>query len=60
MWIKLIIGDKTARLTKEEYLKIINDKPDEEFLKECKEVVKLFKGDGDNEHSRINRINIRR
>lgn len=42
MWIKLIIGDKTVRLTKEEYFRIINDKPDEEFLKECKEVVKLF------------------
>ena len=37
-------------LTKEEYFRIINNKPDEEFLKECKEVVKLFKGDGDNEH----------
>ena len=43
MWIKIVIGDKTVRLTKEECLKIINDKPDEEFLKECKEVVKLFK-----------------
>ena len=43
MWIKLMIGDKTVRLTKEEYFRIINDKPDEEFLKECKEVVKLFK-----------------
>ena len=50
MWIKLIIGDKTVCLTKEEYLKIINDKPNEEFLKECEEVVKLFKGDGGNEH----------
>ena len=50
MWIKLMMDDKMVRLTKEEYLKIINDKPDEEFLKECKEVVKLFKGDGDNEH----------
>ena len=30
-----MIGDKMVRLTKEEYLKIINDKPDEEFLKEC-------------------------
>ena len=29
---------------------MINEKPDEEFLKECREVVKLFKGDGDNEH----------
>ena len=35
MWIKLMIGDKMVRLTKEEYLKIINDKPDEELLKEC-------------------------
>lgn len=43
MWIKLIIGNKTVRLTKEEYLKIINDKPNDEFLKECEEVVKLFK-----------------
>ena len=43
MWIKLMIGDKTVRLTKEEYLKIINDKPNDEFLKECEEVVKLFK-----------------
>ena len=50
MWIKLIIGNKTVRLTKEEYLKIINDKPDEEFLKECKEVVKLFKEVSDDEH----------
>ena len=50
MWIKLIIGDKTVRLTKEEYLKMINEKPDKEFLEECKEIVKLFKGDGDNEH----------
>ena len=50
MWVKVVVRDKTIRLTKEEYLKIINDKPDEEFLKECKEVVKLFKGDGDNEH----------
>ena len=50
MWIKLTIGDKTVRLTKEEYFRIINDKPDEEFLKECEEVVKLFKGDGKNEH----------
>lgn len=50
MWIKLIIGDKTVRLTKEEYLKIINDKPDEEFLEECKEIVKLFKGDGADEY----------
>ena len=31
MWIKLIIGDKTVRLTKEEYLKMINEKPDKEF-----------------------------
>ena len=43
MWVKVVVGDKTIHLTKEEYLKIINDKPDEEFLKECKEVVKLFK-----------------
>ena len=43
MWIKLIIGDKAVYLTKEEYLKMINDKPDKEFLKECEEVVKLFK-----------------
>ena len=43
MWIKLIIGNKTVHLTKEEYLKIINDKPNDEFLKECEEVVKLFK-----------------
>ena len=50
MWIKLIIGDKTVRLTKEEYFRIINNKPDEEFLKECEEVVKLFKGGGDNEY----------
>ena len=50
MWIKLIIGDKTIHLTKEEYLKIINDKPDEEFLKECKEVVKLFKEVSADEH----------
>ena len=50
MWIKLIIGDKMVRLTKEEYLKMINEKPDKEFLKECEEIVKLFKGDGDNEH----------
>ena len=50
MWIKLIIGDKIVRLTKEEYLKMINEKPDKEFLKECEEIVKLFKGDGDNEH----------
>ena len=45
-----MIGDKTVRLTKEEYLKIINDKPDEEFLKECKEVVKLFKEVSVDEH----------
>ena len=50
MWIKLIIGDKTVRLTKEEYLKIINDKPDKDFLEECKEVVKLFKEVSDDEH----------
>ena len=50
MWIKLIIGDKTVRLTKEEYFRIINNKPDEEVLKECEEVVKLFKGGGDNEY----------
>ena len=50
MWIKLIIGDKTVRLTKEEYLKIINDKPNDEFLKECEEVVKLFKEVSDDEH----------
>ena len=50
MWIKLIIGDKTVRLTKEEYLKIRNDKPDEVFLKECEEVVKLFKEVSDDEH----------
>ena len=43
MWVKVVVGDKTIHLTKEEYLKIINDKPDEEFLKECKEVVKLFR-----------------
>ena len=43
MWVKVVVGDKTIHLTKEKYLKIINDKPDEEFLKECKEVVKLFK-----------------
>lgn len=42
MWIKLIIGDKMVRLTKEEYFRIINDKPNDEFLKECEEVVKLF------------------
>ena len=50
MWIKLIIGDKTVCLTKEEYLKIINDKPNDEFLKECEEVVKLFKEVSDDEH----------
>ena len=50
MWIKLTIDDKTVRLTKEEYLRIINDKPDEEFLKECEEVVKLFKEVRDDEH----------
>ena len=50
MWIKLMIGDKTVRLTKEEYFRIINDKPDEEFFEECKEIVKSFKADGDNEH----------
>ena len=43
MWIKLMIGDKMVRLTKEEYFRIINDKSDEEFLRECEEVVKLFK-----------------
>ena len=36
MWIKLIIGDKMVRLTKEEYLKIINDKPNDEFQKNVK------------------------
>ena len=50
MWVKVVAGDKTVRLTREEYLKIINDKPDEEFLKECKEVVKLFKEVSDDEH----------
>ena len=50
MWVKVIVGDKTIHLTKEEYLKIINDKPDEEFLKECEEVVKLFKEVSDDEH----------
>ena len=50
MWVKVVVGDKTARLTKEEYLKIINDKPDEEFLKECEEVVKLFKEVNADEH----------
>ena len=50
MWIKLIIGDKTVHLTKEEYFRIINNKPDEEFLKECEEVVKLFKEVSDDEH----------
>ena len=50
MWVKVVVGGKKIHLTKEEYLKIINDKPDEEFLEECKEIVKLFKGDGDNEH----------
>ena len=50
MWIKIAIGDKTVHLTKEEYLRIINDKPDEEFLKECEEVVKLFKEVSDDEH----------
>lgn len=50
MWIKLIIGDKTVRLTKEEYLKIINDKPDKDFLEECEEVVKLFKEVSADEH----------
>ena len=43
MWVKVVVGDKTIHLTKEEYLKIINDKPNDEFLKECEEVVKLFK-----------------
>ena len=50
MWIKLMIGDKTVRLTKEEYLKIINDKPNDEFLKECEEVVKLFEEVSADEH----------
>lgn len=50
MWVKLTVGDETIRLTKEEYLRIINDKPDEEFLKECEEVVKLFKEAVDDEH----------
>ena len=50
MSIKLIIGDKKVRLTKEEYLTRINDKPDEAFLKECEEVVKLFKEVSDDEH----------
>lgn len=50
MWVKVVVGDKTIHLTKEEYLKMINDKPDEEFLKECKEVVKLFKEVSDDEY----------
>ena len=50
MWVKVVVGDKTIHLTKEEYLKIINDKPDEEFLKECKEVVKFFKEVSADEH----------
>lgn len=48
MWVKLIMGDETMRLTKEEYLQIINDKPDEEL--ECEEIVKLFKEARDDEH----------
>lgn len=43
MWVKVVVGDKTIHLTKEEYLKMINEKPNDEFLKECEEVVKLFK-----------------
>ena len=50
MWVKVVVGDKTIHLTKEEYLKIINDKPNDEFLKECEEVVKLFKEVSDDEH----------
>lgn len=50
MWVKVVVGDKTIRLTKEEYLKIINDRLDKDFLEECKEIVELFKGDNDNEH----------
>lgn len=48
MWVKLTMGDETIRLTKEEYLRIINDKPDEEL--ECGEIVKLFKEGNDDEH----------
>ena len=50
MWVKVVVGDKTIHLTKEEYLKIINDKPNDEFLKECEEVVKLFEEASDNEN----------
>lgn len=48
MWVKLTVGDETIRLTKEEYLRIINDKPDEEL--KCEEVVELFKEVRDDEH----------
>lgn len=50
MWVKVVVGDKTIHLTKEEYLKMINEKPDKDFLEECKEVVKLFKEASADEH----------
>ena len=50
MWVKVAVGDKTIHLTKEEYLKMINEKPDKEFLEECKEIVKLFKEVSVDEH----------
>ena len=43
MWVKITVDGQTIRLTKEEYLKMINEEPNEEFLEECKKVSKLFK-----------------
>ena len=31
MWVKVVVGDKPIHLTKEEYLKMINEKPDKDF-----------------------------
>ena len=42
MWVKITVDGQTVRLTKEEYLKVINEEPNEEFLEECKKVSKLF------------------
>lgn len=38
----VIIGDKIIKTNKEEYEKIINEKPNTSFINECIEISKLF------------------